>query len=301
MTISSLLLHMSSFHQWTAEAFLEDVPGCKCDATLCGDGSEWNGIDACTFTKQSKPPYLFQNVVIQNEPMCDALEADTDFQETYGDKGIAEGTYYPSGFLSVSITSGTCQDEYTKQNSCNQSYAGKIATSRTLTGKGCGMTTLPMPVTNSSLRVTSTCLSEVDESIASGYDDDLVIYVELGMVGDGDSLEDNFSFSSYYDFLCREEVAARHQPILKGKKDWIEPKKGRRYMCYDFADYNSQAYNVLVMSLGNAPCSGPVITPFPTSAPRDNDYLSSSATTLTGILHEMIMLSMMVLVSFHSS
>ena len=129
----------------------------------------------------------------------------------------------------------------------------------------CFMFTYTLPDTDTMLRITPTCASRFDDNITTGYDDSLLLYVVMGG-------ED--------EFLCDADVAARYTPVLTSE-DWIEPISGRRYMCYEFVD-EGQAYSVLTMSLGNAPCDGPKPQPTPSPTPFSPPSPSTSTGTCPG-------------------
>lgn len=257
-------------------ALIDDVPGCKCEASLCGSSLyDYSGIDACHFTKQSEPPYVFEDVVNSTEPICDALLADPTFRETYGGDAVPEFGYDPTGFLPIHVTTGTCEEAYSTQNLCKTIPWGRVATNTTevdgprsfgagvsvglgSSRKSCSAFTLELPTTSRYLRITRACRSNFDESITIGHDDSMLVYVEL----ESNNLHEEESFCS----SSRREELSKRSPVLTSE-DWIEPQSRRRYMCYDFIDDN-QAYNVLLLSLGNEPCSGPF--PDPTYAPSDS-------------------------------
>lgn len=233
--------------------------------------------------------------------MCDALDVDPTFVSTYGDdstpyywfsSGRSTGPYYRSGILPVWLSEGTCAQAYAKQNSCpvpnttppsseedknslnnlqttkneTEAEASEAEASTYTSSDGDGDTytisqstgyiepgpgscfafTATLPKTMTIVSIAETCLSTYNKSFETGYEDSFVLYVEKGVV-DGN--------------LCDEDVAARYTPVLTSA-DWVEPISGRRYMCYEFMDGDS-IYNVLTMSLGNLPCSGPESTPSP--------------------------------------
>ena len=270
-----------------------DVPGCGCSATVCDPalGTGFPDPEACVFVLQPSWPYQFEGITNQSVPLCDALDADPTFQSTFGKNakpyywwsgGQQAGPYSPSGFLPIFLFPSTCSEAFEYQDSCGatpvtdgdaagaslkgkpieilqQRYESRTNGTDDVTegdetdgstwfGAGysivdqssCGMATYTLPNTGNKVRVTPTCASRFDKNITAGYEDSLLLYVESGG-GDG--------------FLCDADVAAGYTPALTSE-DWIEPISGRRYMCYEFVD-EGQAYSVLTMSLGNAPCDGP--------------------------------------------
>eukprot|EP00592_Proboscia_alata_P025367 CAMPEP_0194446482 /NCGR_PEP_ID=MMETSP0176-20130528/128466_1 /TAXON_ID=216777 /ORGANISM="Proboscia alata, Strain PI-D3" /LENGTH=390 /DNA_ID=CAMNT_0039273207 /DNA_START=164 /DNA_END=1336 /DNA_ORIENTATION=- len=103
-------------------ATLNDVPSCACQAdTTCGtEGSYPVQVGACNFVAG------FGNVRNASIPICDGLEADSEFQETIGDEAntysstlngatTALGPYYISGPLTYRVDYGTCDDLYNAQ------------------------------------------------------------------------------------------------------------------------------------------------------------------------------------------
>ena len=270
-----------------------DVPGCGCSATVCDPPLEtlFPDPEACIFVLQQSWPRYFEGITNQSVPLCDALDADPTFQSTFGKNatpyywwsgGQRAGPYSPNGFLPIYLFPSTCSEAFEYQDSCGatpvtdgdaagaslkgkpieilqQRYESRTNGTDDVTegdetdgstwfGAGysivdqsmCGMATYTLPNTGNKVRVTPTCASRFDKNITTGYEDSLLLYVESGE-------EDGF--------LCDADVAAGYNPALTSE-DWIEPISGRRYMCYEFVD-EGQAYSVLTMSLGNAPCDGP--------------------------------------------
>merc|ERR1739848_306636 len=151
----------------------DDVPGCACQAdTTCGtdDTILYSNVAACAFTQLRSEPYNFTSVFGQPVPICDALEADPEFQETVGNENSTRyyqlsggdqtiGPYYETGFFALTVTSGTCQDLYAEQNSCLAPQ--KVGESSKDFGTGidwsvieplrCTQKRLTLPTTNSSL------------------------------------------------------------------------------------------------------------------------------------------------------
>jgi len=260
-----------------------DVPGCNCEASMCkSDNSTVEACALLTnfrntMRMMSDPPYDFWGSIgDETEPICDALLNSDDFQDTYPDNGAyqiyhysdgreSRGPYYRSAPLPVTLFSGTCDDSIKEQLSCKsgdnegrrddpfpvqREYQHRenstLLSSIDYYGvnpSSCLVGVDGLPGTISTLRWSLSCASYYDESIVTGYDDQLSLFVET----DG-----------YADFSpCDGEVV----PVLSSR-DWIEPAEGRRYMCYEFVDPkdSSATYSLLTMSLGNEPCHGPMPT-----------------------------------------
>lgn len=292
-TISFLFVSAPKLSLASSVVDYSDVPGCNCSATVCDPPQGFPDPEACVFVKRSDPPYFFEGITNQSAPLCDALDADPTFQSTFGKNatpyywwsgGQRTGPYSPNGFLPIYLFQSTCNEAFRYQESCAATIPvsdGDAGALISLKGKpievfqqryelrtngtdvvtegdatdgsteigagygivgpsGCSMTTYTLPTTDTKLRITPTCASRFDGNITAGYEDSLLLYVVMGGQ-DG--------------FLCDAEVAAGYTPVLTSE-DWIEPVSGRRYMCYEFAD-EGQAYSMLTMSLGNAPCDGP--------------------------------------------
>ena len=257
-----LLSILSAAWLVAAEADESNVPGCNCAGTVCNDANRSN-VQACRFLYQSPSlPSLYGDdgddgdlsyIRNETEPICNALDADPNFVETYGPGALLPGrpSYYNSGEVSIYVYNSTCAQAYELQNSCRISdifgadsgvvgamggtiYPSKIESCYVVTFLG-------------SLRMRTSCLSYYNESITAGYEDSFVIFAEPREGGVG-SLH-----------LCDKDTPAKYPPILTSA-DWVEPIEGRRYMCYDFMD-EGNPYSIMAMSIGNPPCSGPEPSP----------------------------------------
>jgi len=261
-------------------ATLNDVPSCACQAdTTCGtEGSYPVHVGACNFVAG------FGNVRNASIPICDGLEADSEFQETIGDEAntysttlngatTALGPYYISGPLTYRVDYGTCDDLYNAQpqKSCpdaNFEIGLFSGFSRPKPGSS-GSFGWNMPF-DSVLQVHYLCESSSSSSRASaitaGYEDNLFLIVSIGPeVNPNDD----------YEWLPEVDMS---RPTLTNQ-DWIKPISGssRRYMTHDIVDVeNAREYCILFTAIGNEHCSGP--PPPPTSMPVPLPNPPSSST-----------------------
>mmetsp|Transcript_65367 Transcript_65367/g.76814 ORF Transcript_65367/g.76814 Transcript_65367/m.76814 type:complete len:339 (-) Transcript_65367:40-1056(-) len=276
---------------------LNDVPSCACQAdTTCGtEGSYPVHVGACNFVAG------FGNVRNASIPICDGLEADSEFQETIGDEAntysstlngatTALGPYYISGPLTYRVDYGTCDDLYNAQpqkswcptsdfqNITDDEYASELdgnfeiglfsGFSRPKPGSS-GSFGWNMPF-DSVLQVHYLCESSSSSSRASaitaGYEDNLFLIVSIGPeVNPNDD----------YEWLPEVDMS---RPTLTNQ-DWIKPIAGssRRYMTHDIVDVeNAREYCILFTAIGNEHCSGP--PPPPTSMPVPLPNPPSSST-----------------------
>lgn len=278
--LAFLLIAGCVFDRTTAQTttILDDVPGCTCLADEVCDASNTSAPDvrACEFTESRRPtvsdseyPYKFESVNDELVPICDALEADAEFQETvgnqsrtydiyFGDKTLRN--YYKTGPIAHRITYGICDDLYAEQNSCPGAGETPYLSQGTYypEPRQSAMMSWPMPVTKTLFRFTQTCKSSLDDNnITMGHEDGLLLYVTLeSATGDDDD-----------DGMSIDDVMSNFQPVLTSE-DWIEPIAGsqRRYMSHSFVDVDGRDYCLLVVSLGNEPCKGPPPLPDPSSA-----------------------------------
>ena len=246
-----------------------DVPGCACQAdTTCGTkhlnaevlypDSLFPDVLACSLAQRSDPPYRFPDVL--DQPLCDGLEADPEFQRAVGNESIpyyinGQGEpYYETGFVAMKIAQGSCEDLIAEQNSCpvatdgsnqdpdEEDEFGSGNSYSRVEPKACTSLGRTLPTTNSTLKVSFACESwnSPDKNITGGYEDGISIHAILG-----EDLD-----------LCGDDKQA-FPPSLT-REDWIEPKAGssRRYMTKEIVDDGTE-YCLLVMSIGNEPCRGP--------------------------------------------
>jgi len=258
-------------------ATLADVPGCACQAdTTCGpeDGYK-REIGACSFVRG------FGNVQNAPIPICDGLEADSEFQETIGDQSNTYSTkfgpYYETGLLSYRMDFGTCDDLYHAQpqkswcptsdvqNVTDDEYASELDTDfewaslssgafNPKFGSGGGSSrSLHMgsheikTVLQFHYLCESSSTSDHASAITAGYEDNLFLIVSTGPEVNPD---DDYEWAPEVD---------DSRPTLTNK-DWIKPIAGssRRYMTHDFMDVdNGRKYCLLVTAIGNEHCSGP--------------------------------------------
>eukprot|EP00985_Skeletonema_marinoi_P017857 scaffold9880_cov132-Skeletonema_marinoi.AAC.7 len=274
-----LLSILSATCTWLVAAENADpVPGCNCGGTVCLETYEGINIEACSFVM----PSGYSSIRNQSTPICDALLANLTFVDYYGDKisnpklisvshggRFVGGPYYSGGSAVVYRYKGTCAQAYEKQNSCptepsnadvtlflawprskydpSLDFDGAIISTfnDAIIPNDCTTMTWKYPETHPTIRMTATCLSYYNESIATGDEDGFVIYLEKGADAN----------------VCDKDASTKYTPILTSA-DWLEPISGQRHMCYDYMDEGSP-YSILAMSIGNPPCSGPEPTPAP--------------------------------------
>mmetsp|Transcript_9486 Transcript_9486/g.16167 ORF Transcript_9486/g.16167 Transcript_9486/m.16167 type:complete len:309 (-) Transcript_9486:246-1172(-) len=282
-----LLSILSATCTWLVAAENADpVPGCNCGGTVCLETYEGINIEACSFVT----PSVYSSIRNQSTPVCDALLANLTFVDYYGDKisnpnlisvsrggRFVGGPYYSGGSAAVYRYKGTCAQVYEKQNSCptepsnadvtlaitwprskydpSLDFDGAIISTfnSAIIPNDCNTMTWKYPETHPTIRMTATCLSYYNESIATGDEDGLVIYLEKGADAN----------------VCDKDASTKYTPILTSA-DWLEPAKGQRHMCYDYMDEGSP-YSILAMSIGNPPCSGPEPTPAPSGVGKPFD------------------------------
>lgn len=254
----------------TINAETDDVPGCACQAdTTCGTkrlnsevlypDSLFPDVLACSLAQRSDYPYNFTEVLEEPVPLCDALEADPEFQKAVGNESIpyyinGQGEpYYDTGFVAMKIAQGTCEDLIAEQNSCpvgtrsDQDEEDEFSSGNSYSKvepNSCASLGMTLPRTNSSLKISFACESwhSPDQNITGGYEDGISIHAILREDEDLD--------------LCGDDKSVL--PTLT-RDDWIKPKVGssRRYMTKDVVDNDGSNYCLLVVSIGNEPCRGP--------------------------------------------
>ena len=303
----------------TVPVYDGDVPGCGCFGNVCDPplGPGFPDPEACVFVLQSGPPYYFEGITNQSVPVCDALDADPTFQQTFGKNatpyywwsgGQRAGPYSPNGFLPIYVFQSTCSDAFEYQDSC-----GAIPVTE---GDAAGASLKGKPIemlqqryesrTNGTDNVTEGDATDGSNNIGAGYgvvDPGMCsmatytlpkTFTKLRVTPTCASRFDDNITTGYEDslllyvvpggdddgFLCDADVAAGYTPALTSE-DWIEPITGRRYMCYEFVD-GGQPYSVLTMSLGNAPCDGPE----PVTEPPSPSPGTSSGNTKGGGLSD---------------
>ena len=267
-------------------ATLDDVPGCACQAdTTCESRRQ----------SQPRPPTLCDFVEgfgdVQNAPVpiCDGLEADSEFLETFGDKSntystrfggatTAVGPYYESGPLVYRIDYGTCDDLYYHSQPQKSSWCPTTSNFRNITdeesvseeergavlmhgfsrvGPGSAGSTASNILnyapnsTDSVLQVHFMCESSSTSDRASAI-----------IAGHEDnlflvvSIGPEVNPNDDYEWIPEVDTS---RPTLTNK-DWIKPVAGssRRYMTHDIVDVeNAREYCILFAAIGNEHCSGP--------------------------------------------
>eukprot|EP00984_Skeletonema_dohrnii_P020246 scaffold9815_cov87-Skeletonema_dohrnii-CCMP3373.AAC.6 len=227
----------------------DHVPGCNCGGTVCPETFEGINIEACSFVMSSG----YSSIRNQSTPICDALLVDPTYVNNFGDVSdpklisVSHGgrfvgvDYYKGGSAAVYRYKGTCAQAYEKQNSCptEPSNADVWPTSKydpsldfdgaiistfnsAIIPNDCTKMTWKYPETHPTISTTATCLSYYNESIATGYEDGFVIYLEKGADVN----------------VCDKDASTNYAPILTSA-DWLEPVPGQRYMCYDYMDEGS--------------------------------------------------------------
>lgn len=261
-------------------ATLSDVPGCACQAdTTC----ERRQVGACDFVAN------LGNVENAPIPICDGLEADSEFLETFGDESntystringatTAVGPYYESGPLSYRIDYGTCDDLYHAQpqkswcptsnfqNSTDDEYASELdGDFRSLSRARMYGFSHPGPgssgsfasknfdsnSTDSVLQVHDLCESSSTSDRASSITNGYEDNLFL-IVSIGPEVNSNDD----YEWIPEVDMS---RPTLTNQ-DWIKPIAGssRRYMTHDIVDVeNAREYCILFTAIGNEHCSGP--------------------------------------------
>lgn len=183
------------------------------------------------------------------------MDADPFFWHAGGE---VFGPYYRSAAVHNLVQNGTCEEAILEQTTCpSESFTVDYSSmgwgSARVSVRGCTTLSYTLPITNpngEALRIATTCRSWHNDSITSGYEDVMEVYI-----GSND------------DSCTKGVTEPKYTPKLTSA-DWIEPIPGRRYMCYDGSYYDGQSflpYYVMFLSLGNEPCSGPKPTQSPTT------------------------------------
>lgn len=216
-------------------AVSEEAPGCGCSADLCRD-----------LTVSPVACHFRQSFVIpdETEPICAALQDSPDFQDAFGSGVIPSNPaggplYYPSGPFPYTLRLGTCSEAIAEEQSCERNPENSVVGSIDYKANECYTESGYLPGTNTTVHATWTCASKLDGDITSGFEDELLIFVETGG-------------------RAKDSCRGENTPVLTSQ-DWIEPIPGQRYMCYEFLDPNdsTKTYSALFMTLGNEPCDGP--------------------------------------------
>ena len=138
-----------------------------------------HNIQACMFVQSADFSYIMN----QNKPICNTLDTDPTFVNTYGSSrtylsyfgGRQYGPSYESGNVPIFLYKGTCAQAYEQQNSCPTYDPSIDADDAILSAEygavepnGCVMITTNRPEIEPTLRMSATCLSFYDKNITTG-------------------------------------------------------------------------------------------------------------------------------------